>query len=83
MLDVIYHNLPKVAAMYKDVLNISFPPYGEIMKTIDKRHDFVHRNGKDKEGNDVLVNIDIIQKMLKDVRVFVESIDSQIEDVHN
>ncbi len=50
MLEVIYHNLPKVKNMYKATLDISFPDISKVQNDIVNRHDLVHRNGKTKEG---------------------------------
>lgn len=50
MLDVIYHDLPKVKGMYADTLNVNLPDLSNIYKAVLKRHDFVHRNGKTKDG---------------------------------
>jgi len=50
ILDIIYHDLPKVKGIYQDALGITFPNIGIIMKAVFKRHDFVHRNGKTKDG---------------------------------
>jgi len=80
MLDVIYHYLPKVSEMYKDTFNVQFPKFGEIYKAVLKRHDFVHRNGKDKEGNEVIVDSAMILKLVDDVKEFITAIDDQIKD---
>lgn len=80
MLDIIYHNLPKVSEMYKDTFNVKFPQFGDIYKAVSKRHDFVHRNGKDKDGNEVSVNSTMIEVLVGDVRTFIIEIDDQIKD---
>lgn len=80
MLDVIYHHLPKVSEMYKDTFDVKFPKIGEIYKAVLKRHDFVHRNGKDKDGNVVIVDSTMINKLVEDVRTFVAEIDDQIKE---
>lgn len=49
--DVVWHNLPRVKAMYGDTLAIKFSDIGELMKAVVKRHDLVHRNGKTKSGH--------------------------------
>jgi hypothetical protein len=63
MLDVIYHNLPKVKGMYKDTLNIDIGNIANAYKAVLNRHDLVHRNGKTKEGNQVIVSKDIIDQL--------------------
>lgn len=78
MLDVIYHNLPKVSKMYKDTLGIIFPQFGEIYKSVLIRHDLVHRNGKTKEGDEVLINKEAVTELIGNVRLFVCDIDEQL-----
>ena len=80
MLDVIYHNLPKVSGMYKDTFGVEFPKSEELYKAVSKRHDFVHRNGKDKDGNEVIVDSSMIEKLVDDIRIFVTAIDDQIKN---
>jgi hypothetical protein len=54
---IIYHNLPKVRAVYKIVFEfdlfamMSDEDKEAIIKAIEYRHDCVHRNGRDKDGN--------------------------------
>jgi hypothetical protein len=55
--EILYHNLPKVNALYKVALEIDFFSMLEKdeIKTLNQaivlRHHCVHRNGKDTEGN--------------------------------
>ena len=55
LLDVVWHNLPKVSKMYESTFDVAFPSYGEIAQAISTRHDIVHRNGKRKDGSPVAV----------------------------
>jgi hypothetical protein len=53
---IVYHNLPKVRALYKIAINVDlFELLGaskdKLFKAIEYRHDCVHRNGYDSEGN--------------------------------
>jgi hypothetical protein len=53
---IIYHNIAKVSVLYKGVLGMDiFKILGSdkdvLFKAINYRHDCVHRNGYDKEGN--------------------------------
>ena len=52
---VIYHNIPKVHALYKmaaniDVIKILGDDKAKLFKAIELRHDCVHRNGRDSNG---------------------------------
>jgi 5-methylcytosine-specific restriction endonuclease McrA len=79
MLDVIYHDLPKVKGMYSDTLGIELTDLSLIYKAVLKRHDFVHRNGKTKDGEKHIIEIKDIEDLCKLVEVFVENIDKQIQ----
>ncbi len=78
LLNIVWHNLDRVKPMYKTTLDIEFPEATEsIFSAIDKRHHIVHRNGKDKNGNEVEVTKGDISSLLDDVSDFVNYIDSQ------
>jgi len=81
MLDVIYHDLPKVKGMYADTLNISLPDLANIYKAVLKRHDFVHRNGKTKDGQKHTVESTDIEELCKIVEEFVAEINKQLEEI--
>jgi len=80
MLDVLYHNLAKVSNMYKDALNIEFPPIGDSVKAVSVRHDLVHRNGKTKDGKQVEITQKVVFELLATIEEFVEKIDNQLGD---
>jgi hypothetical protein len=53
---IVYHNIPKVRALYNIAANIDlFDLLGDdkdkLFKAIEYRHDCVHRNGRDSKGN--------------------------------
>ncbi len=54
--EVVYHNLPKINSLYKNIFGIELS-YGnkvdknDLFVAIQVRHDCVHRNGKNKDGN--------------------------------
>jgi len=82
MLGIIYHNLPKVSNIYKETLNINFPLINQLQKDISIRHDLVHRNGKNKKGDQVLVSKEIIEEFILRVESFVNEIDQQLKDIN-
>jgi hypothetical protein len=82
MLEIIYHNLPKVRHIYKETLNINFPLINQLQKDISIRHDLVHRNGKNKKGDQVLVSKEIIEEFILRVESFVNEIDQQLKDIN-
>lgn len=60
--------------MYIATFGIKFPEIEELSKAISIRHDFVHRNGKTKEGVEVTITSEINTKLIADVIGFVEEI---------
>lgn len=55
--NLVYHNLSKINEVYKSALNIEIFPWDSVKvrmnKAVSIRHDCVHRNGRDMEGNEV------------------------------
>lgn len=79
LLNITYHNIWRVKSMYKEVLKVEFPADIElIQKAIMIRHDIVHRNGKTKEGIEIIINEKDIKQILEKVKQFIEIIDKQI-----
>lgn len=78
LVDVIYHDLPKVKGMYQDTLGIDFPNIGDLMSAIKTRHDMVHRNGKNKEGEKIEITKELVVEVIEKVELFVKNIDKKI-----
>lgn len=83
MLDVIYHNLPKIKGMYKDTLGIDIGNIGTPYKAVLIRHDLVHRNGKTKDGNEVIIDKISIDNLINDIRTFIEQVDKKIDALND
>lgn len=79
LLDVIYHDLPKVKGMFEDTFDIEFPPIGDVAKIVTQRHDMIHRNGKTKEGNEIEINEKIICEVIEKVESLVHDLDVRID----
>ncbi len=79
MLDTIYHNLPTVREMYRDTFEIDFPKIKDTYKHVLKRHDLVHRNGKTKEGEDVITDEKAIEELIKAVNELVYSVAKELD----
>ena len=83
MADVLYHNLAKVAGIYRDTLGIVFPKdMGNLYRAVAVRHDIVHRNGKNKEGVFHVVSSTDVEQLATQVTTFVTALHSQITEVH-
>jgi hypothetical protein len=81
---ILYHNLAKVDYLYKCALG--FPIIDKIadkstlFRAIQYRHDCVHRNGFDADGDELKI---FTRELIRDtsdlVRGFVETIEAQIQ----
>lgn len=81
----LYHDLEKVALLYRPVLGKTdfFPSEGvkEVLtEAVKKRHDCVHRNGKTKAG-DALVEIN--ENYVQRISIAVEALVSHLERLFN
>jgi len=79
--DVIYHNLPKVSGMYRDTFDIQFPVFNEVMKSVNIRHDLVHRNGKTKDGNFHIVDKNLIDEVVNNCIKFVDLLEEELNQL--
>jgi hypothetical protein len=78
LLDVVWHNLAKVQAMYRDTLEIDFgATIKNVARAIPVRHDIVHRNGKRKDGMPVFVSVAEVEQLIHHVRELVTAIDAE------
>jgi hypothetical protein len=78
LVEVIYHDLPKVRGMYKDTLGIEFPKIEDLMKIVNNRHDMVHRNGKNKDGEKIEISREVVAEVINKVDNFVKEVENQL-----
>jgi hypothetical protein len=64
LLDVVWHNVGKVKAMYAQVLGVDLGDLSIIAAAIQQRHDIVHRNGRKKDGTMIEVSTENIHSLL-------------------
>ena len=75
---VLWHNLKKVANFYKTI-NVSFPDnIDEIYASIETRHDIVHRNGKSRDGEDIIITQQDVLHLSAVILGFIKNIEEQI-----
>jgi hypothetical protein len=80
MAEVIYHNLNKISGMYEDTLGVQFPKaMGPLHKAVKTRHDIVHRNGKDKNGNFHSISAKDVDDLIFIVKAFVEHVQTSLQ----
>ncbi len=75
--EIIYHKLGVVKKLYKSTFNVDLGDIETLMKAIQKRHDIVHRNGHDKNGNVVEITKNDVQQLIIDVSNFINHIENQ------
>lgn len=80
----LYHNVEKVAQVYQSIVGKTLPvncieKVGDIVKIVSLRHDIVHRNGFDIEGNERELTVEIYSKAVQDVVGFVEAMHLYLE----
>jgi hypothetical protein len=77
---LVYHKLDKVKELYFHTLGVEFPKdLSNIFRAIITRHNIVHRDGKDKEGNIVTISSQDIHFLLKNVVLFIKKLDEQLK----
>jgi RiboL-PSP-HEPN len=77
--DITFHNIEQSKYLYGKSLNVNFPnDLGNLFKIVEKRHDFVHRNGKTKDNIEVNVTNDEIENTIKQITEFINFIDEQV-----
>jgi len=83
--ECLYHNIPLVLTIYKYTLGSENPNFikektGALVKIADMRHDIVHRNGFDKEGNELTFTVEIVGKAMQDITDFVQGMRMYISE---
>ena len=73
-----YHNLGKLKGIYLDVLNVDLGDIKQLSSAVNIRHDIVHRNGKDKDGNERHINKCEVIEVADMVNEFIYSVDSSL-----
>ena len=77
--DIVWHNLSRVKPMYKDVLGIEFNvDLGDLIRAILTRHDIVHRNGKRKNGEEIIVTKNDIKDLIKKADELIKEVDRNL-----
>lgn len=80
LLDVVWHNLAKVQAMYLATLKVDMRAHlAPVAKAIPKRHDIVHRNGKDRDGKPIEVSAEDVQALIDAVATLADHIENELQ----
>lgn len=88
--EVLYHNLPKIKAMYGKILDIQILTDSNEMEilctAVDIRQDLVHRNGRKKEANAKqefhTITVKMIEELIEAVDKLVACVEDQLEQIY-
>ena len=84
LIDVVWHHIERVKPMYRATLDIDFPDnLSAVFRAVLTRHDIVHRNGKTKDGNEIIITPNDIASLIEAVEAFAQHIDAQLADVRS
>jgi hypothetical protein len=83
LLDINYHNLPRVNALYNVALNVSVLAkdidHSHIFEAIKLRHDCVHRNGTNKEGKKLDgLNREYVEKTAEVIKRYADELQNLV-----
>lgn len=83
---ILYHKIDLVVSIYRLILDEDYPvqigdKIGTLMKIAEIRHDIVHRNGFDKEGNEHILTPELVKQAMQDISDFVQNMRMYISDV--
>ncbi len=77
-----FHNLAKVKSMYGNILNIEFPQdLADIFRAILNRHDIVHRNGKTKDNEEILITKQDLNDLIKLISEFIKNVELKANEI--
>lgn len=76
--EILYHKLHIVRKLYKAILNVNLGDISELSKAIQRRHDIVHRNGKEVNGAMFVISKDDVEQLAKKTKTFIDDIDTQL-----
>lgn len=78
-----FHNIEKVAKLYKATLSVDIIPdpakAERLIRLVHLRHDLVHRNGKDRDGN----VSDLTADHIKEIAALSDEVVSRVEAKYN
>ncbi|MFO9099767.1 hypothetical protein [Legionella pneumophila] len=78
-----WHRLDKIEGLYLAAFNLKFMENKQhLFSAINNRHHLVHRGGKDKDGNTLVITKNDVIDLIKDVRLFGIYLYSQLSELN-
>ncbi|NVJ45695.1 MAG: hypothetical protein HWE07_01165 [Cytophagia bacterium] len=79
----LYHDVARVMTIYKATIGFDYSyDLSELIKITTMRHDLVHRNGKDNDGNRVELGLGILNRSIEEIEAFVKYLDKTLKEHH-
>ena len=79
LLSQLWHNIAKIKPMYKATLDVSFPEnLGSMLQAIKIRHDLVHRNGRNRDGDQIVLTKEDVEGLIANASEFINYINEQL-----
>ena len=79
----LYHDVARVMVFYKATLDFHCAyNLKNIIEITTIRHDLVHRNGKDNDGNRVQINHPMLEASINEVEIFIKYLDENLREHH-
>lgn len=75
---ILYHNLWQIKQIYIKILDVDMGDISILSKAVVIRHDIIHRNGKDKEGNVHIITKEMVSELAHTANDFIYNIDIQL-----
>lgn len=79
--NIVYHNIKLVRELYKSAADIELPNTKAIEEAIQIRHDIVHRNGKDKDGNIHSISRIDVENLSNHVLDIIYEVDNKVYQI--
>lgn len=80
--ETVFHNIERTKRIYESVFAVNFPAEAvpALCRAVQRRHDIVHRNGKDTSGKAVEVSQEDLSAVITLVTETIRAIDTQVKD---
>ncbi len=77
-----FHNIATTVAVYEKVFAMNFPKTDlrDLYRAVQRRHDIVHRNGKDTSGKVVETSLADLDAVIALVTRTIQAVDKQVKD---
>ena len=77
--NLVWHRLNDVDVLYKNVLGIHCNISKKLLEKLKVRHDIVHRNGFDLDGNSIVIPNTYLSECISDINIFIKGIDKKYQ----